>query len=376
MDWDAVRDEFPVTEQWIFLNHAAVAPISRRAHDRMCAWTRDQLAGGSVNGGAWYERVEATRAAAARLLGVDSEEIALVANTSTGIGFVAEGVRWARGDNVVTAAEEYPSNLYPWMNLAERGVELRAVETRDGRIRPADIEAAADEHTRLITLSVVEYASGFRNDLGAVGEICRQRDAYFFVDAIQGLGALAMDVRAWGVDFLAADSHKWMLGPEGAGVFYVRRERIDELRATSVGWNSVVNALDFGAIDFTLRPDARRWEAGSANVVGAVGMGASIELILDIGVDRIERRVIELTDLLCEALTDAGLHVASSRLEGDKSGIVSFEKPGVDSKKLVEALASEAIVGSYRGGRARLSPHFYNTPDELMRVVEVAKRVR
>src|SRR5206468_3207515 len=231
------------------------------------------------------------------------------------------------GDNIVTAAEEYPANVYPWMNLASRGVEFRTVSSRDSRIWLDDIRAAIDSRTRLVSLSFVEYASGFRNDLDAVGALCRERGVLFVVDAIQGLGVLPLDVARTPVDALAADGHKWLLGPEGLGVFWCRRELAERLHPVGVGWHSVVGAFDFARVDFTLKPGAGRWEGGTPNVGGILALGASLGLLLEAGIDAVAERVLALTDRLCEQAARAGLTVFSSRRPGDRSGIVSLAAP-------------------------------------------------
>src|SRR5262245_17776159 len=262
MDWTALRDEIPVTRHWAFLDHAAVAPLSGRAHRALLEWAAYMTDNGGVRLHRWARRVEEVRGLAARLLNADPLDVAFVKNTSEGVGIVAEGFPWRPGDNLVTAAEEYPANVYPWLNLAGRGVAVRRVPSRGSRVELDDLRAAIDGRTRLVSLSHVEFASGFRNDLDAVGGLCRERGIYFFVDAIQGLGVLPLDVRRTPIDFLAADGHKWLLGPEGAGVFYIRRELVELLHPVGVGWNSVVNAEDFLTIDFRLKPHAGRWESG------------------------------------------------------------------------------------------------------------------
>jgi selenocysteine lyase/cysteine desulfurase len=370
MDWSPLRAEFPVTRRWAFFDHAAVAPLSGRARAALAAWADDQADNGDVHEARWRRRVEEVRGLAGRLIGADPLDVAFVKNTTEGIGFVAEGLAWRQGDNVVTAAEEYPSNLYPWMNLAGRGVELRTVPSRDGRILLDDLRAAMDGRTRLVSLSFVEYASGFRNDLDAVGGLCRERGVLFFVDAIQGLGVLPLDVRKSPIDFLAADGHKWLLGPEGAGVFYVRRELVDQLHPVGVGWNSVVGALDFGTIDFRLKPHAGRWEGGTLNVAGVHALGASLELLLDLGVSAVAQRVLGLTDYLCERAERAGLRIFSSRRPGEASGIVSMVASG-DPAAAVRQCRAAGVVINHRAGRLRVSPHFYNTPDEIDRLVDL-----
>jgi selenocysteine lyase/cysteine desulfurase len=331
------------------------------------------LGNGDVNDAHWARRVEDVRGLAGRLINADPLDIAFVKNTSEGIGLVAEGFPWQARDNVVIADEEYPANVYPWMNLASRGVEVRRVPTRERRLWVDDIRSFIDGHTRLLSLSFVEYASGFRNDLDAIGELCREHGVLFFVDAIQGLGVFPLDVRRTPIDFLSADGHKWLLGPEGAGVFYIRRELIDRLRPIGVGWNSVVRPNDFSTIDFQLKPHAGRYESGTLNRGGITALGASLELLLSIGIERIAQRVLELTDLLCDRLNESGFDVYSSRRPEDKSGIVSIQPGSCDPRVLVRRCREAGIVINQRAGRVRVSPHAYNTADELERTVAALK---
>ncbi len=371
MNWTALREQMPVVHRWAFFDHAAVAPLTEAARQAFHHYAADLAENGSVNEPRWIERLTAVRRLCGQLLGADPLDIAFVKNTSEGIGFVAEGFPWAPGDNVVIAAEEYPSNVYPWMNLATRGVEVRMVPSRGNRILIDDIQAHLDSRTRLVSLSFVEFASGFRNDLDRIGELCGQRNICFFVDAIQGLGVIPLDVSRTPVDFLSADGHKWLLGPEGAGIFYIRRELVDLLRPISVGWHSVVRATDFSTIDFQLKPHAGRWESGSLHVGGISALGASLELLLAIGIEAIRDRVFELTDYLCDRLTAARLEVFSSRLPGEKSGIVSVSMQNPDLRALVRSCRDQGIVINQRGGRLRISPHCYNSFEEIDRLLKV-----
>jgi selenocysteine lyase/cysteine desulfurase len=371
MDWTSLREQFPVARRWAFFDHAAVAPLSGPAQRAVIEWAADMADNGDVHEPLWFRRTNEVRGLAGRLLGADPLDVAFVKNTSEGIGIVAEGFPWRPGDNVVTTAEEYPANLYPWMNLASRGVELRTVPSRGSRILLDDIRAAIDARTRVVSLSWVEFASGFRNDLDALGRLCRERGVFFFVDAIQGLGVLPLDVRQTPIDGLAADGHKWLLGPEGAGVFYLRREWVERLRPVGVGWNSVVGARDFSKIDFTLKPHAGRWESGTLNVAGIHALGASLELLLGLGIENVAGRVFDLTDHLCARAEAAGWQVFSSREAGERSGIVSLlPPPGSDPRGLKKRCREAGIVINVRAGRLRVSPHCYNTHEEIDRLVQ------
>jgi len=370
MDWQALRDLVPATKRWVYLDHAAVAPITAPALAAWTEWGRDLAENGAIHHAQWRKRAEAVRGMAAQLLNADPLDVAFIKNTSEGVGIVAEGLPWKAGDNVVTAAEEYPANIYPWMNLADRGVELRAVASRGSRLHMDDIRAAIDGRTRLLSLSHVEFSSGFRNDLDALGQLCRDRGIYFFVDAIQGLGVFPIDVQKTPIDFLAADGHKWLLGPEGAGLFYIRRELVDRLHPVDVGWNSVVDSLEFSRIDFSLKPHAGRWESGSLNFGGIVALGASLEKLLETGIDRIGARVLELTDYLCEQSARAGLEVFSSRLGQERSAIVSIRDFSGDPRALVRAYRQKGIIINQRAGRLRISAHCFNTIEEIDRLLD------
>jgi cysteine desulfurase / selenocysteine lyase len=370
MNWSDFRAAFPVTRSWVFLDHAAVAPLSAPARAALLEWADDLTNHGVTAEPRWLDRVESVRRRFGELLHADPLDVAFVKNTSEGVGLVAEGFPWRDGDNVVTSEDEYPANLYPWMNLASRGVELRCVPSRQGRIEVSDLLAAMDGRTRMLAISFVEFATGFRNDLAALADECRRRDVRLFVDAIQGLGVIPLDVTALGIDYLAADGHKWLLGPEGAGVLYVRRERLDELRPIGVGWNSVVGRWEFSRIDFRLLPHAGRYESGSLNVAGITALGASLDLLMNAGVERVHERIIELTDHLCEGSERVGWRVYSSRREGERSGIVSLAAPqGVDPAGAVKRLRKQGVAVNQRGGRLRVSPHAYNTTDEIDRLI-------
>ncbi len=371
MDWTNLRDAMPVTRRWAFFDHAAVAPITDRAQWAINEYAADQAENGDVNERRWVDRIEQVRRWAGQLIQADPLDVAFVKNTSEGIGIVAEGFPWQAGDNVVTAQEEYPANLYPWMNLQSRGVEMRLVASRQNRLHIDDIRAAIDSRTRIVSLSFVEFASGFLNDLDAVGAICRDRGVLFFVDAIQGLGVLPLDVSRSPIDFLAADGHKWLLGPEGAGILYVRRELLDRLHPVGVGWNSVIGARDFSRIDFRLKPHAGRYESGSHNIAGITGLGASLEMLLEIGTAKVASRIRELTDYLCERAPQTGLGIYSSRAEREWSGIVSLTVPDGSPRDRVKRCRDAGVVINQRAGRLRVSPHCYNTRDEIDRLMDL-----
>lgn len=371
----SLRTLFPVTRRYVFLNHAAVAPVSTRVVVAMNEYLTSVLEAGGLHEDRWLRRVEEARRHAARLIGASPEEVAFLKNTTEGLLTVANGIRWQEGDNVIVPSCEFPANIYPWRNLERRlGVEVRFVKPRGVRLLPEDFFALVDRRTRAIAVSFVEYASGFRNDLDTLGAFCRERGIFLVVDAIQGLGALPLDVSRTPVDFLSADGHKWLLGPEGISLFYCRRERLEDLEPLEAGWMSVVNAEEY-APDYSiytapLREDALRFEPGTRNNVGIFGLGEAIELILEVGVENIAERLMLLTDHLVEGLRHKGYRILSSLEPKERSGIISFDSPRHDMADLRRRLRDAGIIVALRHNALRVSPHFYNTLEEIDALLE------
>ncbi|MCA9268200.1 MAG: aminotransferase class V-fold PLP-dependent enzyme, partial [Planctomycetales bacterium] len=303
-----------------------------------------------------------------------ADEIALVPNTTAGIGFVAEGLPWQPGENVVIAANEFPSNQYPWLNLASRGVEVRRVAPRGTAIEPADVAAACDDRTRIVALSWVGYATGWRIDPAEMAAVAHARGALFLLDAIQGLGVFPLDVQATGVDFFAADGHKWMLGPEGAGLLFVRADRLELLRPVGVGWNSVVAAHDFAHIEARWRPAASRYEGGSQNMVGFHGLGASLDLLAELGLgpsdSPLADAVLDAAAHAADRLRGIGAEIHSPTDDAHRSGIVAFSFPQRDPQALRAACLEKQVALACRDGRLRISPHAYNNTDDVDRLME------
>jgi cysteine desulfurase/selenocysteine lyase len=370
-DWEEFRRQMPVANEWAYFDHAAVAPIPNPAAEAMVRWTREAAEFGGAQWLKWKGARESLRASAARLVGAEINEIALVRSTTEGINLVAEGFHWQPGDNVVTLADEFPSNLYPWMNQARLGVETRRVETDNGRVDLNRLAEACDERTRIVSISWIGYASGWRNDIAAMAEIAHRRGALFFLDAIQGLGAFPLDVRRTPIDFFAADGHKWLLGPEGAGLFYLRREHLERIHPIGVGWNSVAQASDFSHIELKFKDSAARFEGGSSNMVGFAGLGASLELLTSLEIAAIGERILAMTDLACRRLIEAGATIASHREDRHRSsGIVLFDWPGRDPQSVRRQLLDRKVLLSSRAGKLRISPHAYCNESDIARLVE------
>jgi cysteine desulfurase / selenocysteine lyase len=370
------REELPITGRCAYLNHAGNGPLPRRSGARMAAVAEAVALSADRD---WLDRmreVERVREMAARLLGARAaREVAFVENTSAGLSLVAEGFDWRPGDNVVGAALEFPSNVYPWMGLAARGVDYRQVPERDGRIDPEEIVAALDGRTRMLALSWVQYASGFRSDLARLGAACRERDVLFVVDVIQGLGVLPLDVAAAGVDVAAAACHKWLLGPEGIGLLYVSDRVIDRVRPVRAGWRSMSNPYQWTEYDLAFAEGAKRLESGTLNVYGIHALGGSLEILRDAGASFIEEGVLALADRAARGLADLGFTLISSRLPGETSGIVAATHPRHDPRALVRRLGERDVMVAARAGRFRISPHFYNTEGEIDRCLKELEEV-
>ena len=371
---EALRQrEFPVARDKVYLAHAGVCPLPRRVSEAIAA----VAAAGGVDDQetGLADLLARTRQSACQLLGADSGTVALLGPTTAGLATVANGLDWRAGDNVVIYFDDYPSNVYPWMALASRGVEVRGLRaTALGQITPEQVLEKVDARTRLVALASCHFISGWRLDVNAIGRALRERGVLFCVDAIQTLGAFPASVEH--VDFLAADSHKWLLGPCSAGVFYARRELQDQLRPTVLGWNNVRCPDYVAQPELSLRHDARRYEPASYNILGIAGLRAALDLILEIGVENIAAELLLQRVWFTAALQAKGYVVLHADAPmANSSGIVSFHKPGGDMMVLHAKLAAAGVVASLRTDRAgqrylRFSPHFYNTAAELGRALD------
>ena len=366
--------EFPVARETAYLAHAAVCPLPACARDAVSDYAA-ACTGGDQEDFVPANLLRDTRQLAANLIGAELREIALVGPTSLGLSFIAQGIDWQPGDNIIVHGDDYPSNVYPWMALAERGVELKRLEpSAPGRIEPEDVFELIDSRTRMAALASCHYVSGYRIDIGTIGRELRSRGILFCVDGIQTVGAFPTPVEH--VDFLAADAHKWMLGPCSAGILYVKREMQDRLKPVVQGWHNL-NCPDFIAQEtLDYKPDARRYEAGTANLLGIVGHHASLQLLDALGLAKIAADLLAKRQRLVPELLAKGCDVLHADVpEANASGIVAFSKPGEDMAALQARLGQAGVTVSLRVMRdgsklIRLSPHFYNTPAELYRLLE------
>jgi selenocysteine lyase/cysteine desulfurase len=373
-DEELRRREFPVAREKIFLGHAGVCPLPRRVADAIAECARKGTLGDQE--AFMLHRLDKARKLASQLLNCQPDEIALVGPTSLALSFVAAGLNFRRGDNILIYHDDYPSNVYPWMALAARGVEVRLLNIKNfGAIRTIDVTGQVDENTRLVALASCHFISGFRIEIDAIGKFLRERGILFCLDAIQTLGAFPTTVGH--VDFLAADAHKWLLGPCGAGIFFVRRDLQEKLNPPIYGWHNVRNPNFVAQEKIEFRSGAVKFEAGTQNLVGLVGLIAAMELALEIGIENIAAELLRKRAWLVPALQSEGFTVLNADAKTENAGgIVSFFQPGKDVAALNQKLSGAGIVASLRTDRKgqnyiRLSPHFYNTDTELHRVLEL-----
>ncbi len=364
--WRRYRDQFPVAQELVYLNHAAVAPLCLPAAEAIRGLIEDVLRFGSVHYSRWVDTYEGLRAAAARLIGAHRDEIALVKNTSEGIATVALGLDWRPGDRVVGFKEEFPANFFPWKNLELSGVQVEWLSADD----PLDRIDEACRGARLLAVSFVQFLSGRRADLEAIGEICDRQGCLFMVDAIQGLGAFPLDVRKARIHALAADGHKWLLGPEGCGILYIQGDWQDEVEPVELGWTNFANYSDYARRDMTLRSDAGRYECGTLNTAGCYGLRAAIEFLLSVGIEQIAPQVQALGDRIAAGAAGKGYEVLGERTEATGAGIVSFRKEGLDSRAVVNQLRERGFIAAPRQGWIRTSPHFYVGPEDIDGLIE------
>ena len=355
------------------MNHAAISPLSVRVVKTVESLYREfSLYGGECYPN-WVKRIEEIRRLFAALVHADPDEIAFVGNTSEGLSAIAAGLDWKEGEGVLIAKPDFPSNIYPWMNLERKGVRVHYFERSRGRFSVEEVDKALSPGTRLLSVSSVDFATGFLCDLEALGEFCRRKGLFFCVDAIQGLGLIPMDVKKYGIHFLASGGHKWLLSAMGCGGLFVSRDVDALVHPMLVGWKSVVQEEEFFQIQFDLKPNALRFEPGTMNVAGVYALGTALELLMEVGIEKAYAHVMALNDLLYEGLQERKVQVVTPMGAKERSGILSFI-PSTDRKSLYDALTKEMIRVSLRNQMIRLSPHFYNNRGDVERFFQALDR--
>lgn len=370
---EKIRKLFPATEKYAYLNSAAVAPPPTVSVEAVMSQLRDASENGSVNFGEWVATKNRARQIAAEMLKVKSEQIAFVRNTSDAFSTVANGLKWKKGDNIVSFGREFPANFYAWRRIRDCfGVELRLCPEIDGRIDLGEFVGLIDGNTKLVSISAVQYASGFCADLERIGRAARAVDALFAVDIIQAFGALPLDLPSQFVDAAAGASHKWLCSPEGCGILYLSDRGRERIEPTLVGWISVEDAWNFEDVEQNYQPNALAWETGTGTASLFYGLEQSLKLLSETGAENIKNYLEELTDYLCELVAGKNYEIASSRKGGEKSQIICIKhRGGLEPSEIAARLEKENIIVSPRGDRIRVAPHFFNNREDIERLIEV-----
>jgi len=366
MSFSTYRSQFPFLANKIYLNHAAVSPLSADVREKI-NWVLNERCFGDLN---FYDEMikltEETRKLVGRLIHAPIENIAFVPNTSTGFNWLAQGLSWKPGDQIIIPDVEFPANVYPFMNLKKKGVEIVFVKNRNGLVHLDDIEAAITPKTRLISISFVEFLSGQRNDLLAISVLCKKHNILLSVDAIQGLGAIPLNIDGLHIDFLSCGSHKWLMAPRGIGFMYISPDLMEQIDPAFTGWMAVKNAWDFFDYKLDFLPNAQRFEIGTPNLLGLAGLSASLENLLHIGIAPIEQHILIMGQLLVDKLSAAGMEFLGSDDPYFWSGIYTFRHKQVSA--IYAMLSENNVICAMRDGALRFAPHFYNNRDDIREV--------
>lgn len=371
MDFKSIQKEFPIKKKKVYLNNASIGPLSTRVIAAVDDFMKDVRENGRIHYPDWCKFADnIVKDRIAKIIGADKSEIAFVKNTTEGISIVANGLEWKEGDNVIIADIEYPSNVYCWMNLKTRGVSIKWIKTKSGRIFVEDIEGLIDKRTQLVSLSGVQFSNGFRLDIERTSEICQKYGVLLNLDMIQYLGALQIDLSKCHVDFLSAGGHKWLLAPIGTGIFYCRKTSMHYLHPHNVGYHSVDKPEDHLDYDLTFRPTAGRFEEAIVNFPGIWGLNAAIGIFLELGMRNVEDHIEKLTSFSIEGLESKGYTIISSKEKKERSGILSFRHPKISIQEISNRLEETNVHLAIRGEGLRISPSVYNDKDEIRKMLE------
>ncbi len=367
-----IRNLFPALERNVYLNSGAVTPLPKPTVDAINLQLQDVMLNGSANFQKWVDMKNQARERVARLLRVRSEQIAFLRNTSDGISCIANGLSWEEGENIVTFEHEFPANFYPWRHIRDKhNVELRLAKEENGRINIDEICSLIDENTKVVSISAVQFSTGFRADLKEIGEVARKFDALFCVDIIQAFGAIDLDLTSMNVDAAAGASHKWLCSPEGCGILYLSNKARERITPNLIGWISVGEPWDFSNYEQEFLSTALAFESGTGPSSLFFGLEASLNILEDVGIQNIESHLEMLTDYLCDKIPDNRYSIVSSRKPGEKSQIVCIRnREGIESIDLFKHLASRNIIVSPRGENLRIAPHFFNNHEDIDQLIE------
>jgi len=370
-DISQIREHFPITKNHIFFNHASISPMPVDVVSAIGEFNQDIMNHGNMHERRWIRQVEKTREMYARLINAEPEEIAFIKSTSQAIAIICKGMRFKSGEKILTADVEFPANIYPWMAMTPKGVEIKFVGAKEGRVDVKEIERSIDAKTKIIAISLVEYGSGFRNYVEEIGELCKKKGIFLYLDGIQGVGAIPVDVKKLNVDFMSVATSKWLFGPHGVAILYIRKDMIDEIKYEEIGWRLVIEEESRKTIKVDSKINARKFEGDNANFAGVIGLGAALKLREEIGNSFIYRNLAKNVDLIFEELRRRGYLIFGPVNRCERAGIISVNHPEISCEELLRRLLSENIIASIRNSHLRISPHFYQTEDEIEMLFEV-----
>ena len=363
---DDFADEFPLNSELCYLNHAAVSPWPRRTANAVQAFAKENMNFGAAHYLQWLKVEKTLRQQLQTLINAPAtSDIALQKNTSEGLSVIAYGLQWQSGDHIIITKQEFPSNRIVWESLASKGVELSLVDIDCDNPEQAIIDATSNR-TRLISISSVQYGTGLRLNLEVIGQHCQQNSILYCIDAIQSIGAIPIDVQQCHADFVVADAHKWMLGPEGVALFYIAEKARDQLSLNQYGWHMVEHSGQFDRQEWEIAKSARRFECGSPNMTGIHALSASLSLLLEIGINNVEQLINTKINFIINALLKRDeIRLLSPTKKAQQSGIVTFQHRHIPSQQLYQSLMDQGVICANRGGGVRFSPHFY-TPEPVL----------
>jgi selenocysteine lyase/cysteine desulfurase len=358
--------DFTLDPSMIYLNHAAVAPWPQQSIKEVIAFAQENGTWGSHNYPQWLEKEDSLRRLLAQLINAPSpEDIALLKSTSEGLSFIAYGLDWRAGDNIVSILQEFPSNRIVWESLHNQGVDLRLLDLTQSADPEQDLIALCDERTRLLSISSVQYASGRKMRLDVVGDFCHSEGILYLIDAIQSLGATPFDVERYRADVVVADGHKWMLGPEGLALFYCRQSLREHLKLNEYGWHMVEAVGEFDRFDWQPASSSRRFECGSPNMLGVQALHASLSLLINQGIESVANSIHKLTQCIIDHVDELDFQLLTPRAPEQRAGIVTFSLPEQDNKIIYQSLMNYNVMCAHRGGGIRFSPHYYITEAQI-----------
>ncbi|MBS1271200.1 MAG: Cysteine desulfurase SufS [Candidatus Marinimicrobia bacterium] len=377
MEISQARQLFPPADNQLYLNHAACSPFSTRVTEALDKYTHNRLTGKIDDYKGDYGEMESLRKNLGKLIQAAPDRIALTSNTSHGLNIVAQGYPWKPKDEILLSAMEFPSNVYPFLNLKKQGVVVKMIPANEGRIRVEDIVEYVTDQTKMLSLSYVQYLNGYRADLQSIGTFCHENDIRLVIDGIQGIGAVPFNVSKIQVDAVATGGQKWLMSPKGTGFLYLAEEFQNQLDMKYLGWLSVEEPFDFHNFKQAVKGDASRYEMATPNHIGFYGMNAAVKLLLDVGINTISLHLLKMTGYLREKLHTMGCEIKTWFEDGERAGIMLFSCGDADeNERLFKVLLERDITISFREGDLRVAPHFYNTKNDMDRFIEILQEVQ